>query len=80
MLICADILLNLIKRFLLAFPMRDSEEHKQRSAEYASLSPEARQKFLKEHSARYYELSRLPYFDPIRMTVVDPMHNILLGN
>ncbi|KAI0790156.1 hypothetical protein BC629DRAFT_1593292 [Irpex lacteus] len=63
-----------------AFPARDGNEHKARSAEYAKLSSDReRQEFVKKHSARYYELSRLPYFDPIRMTVVDPMHNILLG-
>ncbi|TDL25412.1 hypothetical protein BD410DRAFT_813632 [Rickenella mellea] len=38
-----------------------------------------RKKLFKEHHARYYELSRLPYFDPVRMTIIDPMHNILLG-
>ncbi|KAH9920495.1 hypothetical protein B0H21DRAFT_781673 [Amylocystis lapponica] len=27
----------------------------------------------------YTELSRLPYFDAARMTVIDPMYNILLG-
>ena len=35
--------------------------------------------YLKDVGVRYTELSRLPYFDPIRMTVIDPMHNILLG-
>lgn len=64
---------------MIAFPARDTNEHRARSAEYAKLAVNARQNFLREHSARYFELSRLPYFDPIRMTVVDPMHNILLG-
>ena len=28
---------------------------------------------------RYSILTELPYFDPIRFTVVDPMHNLFLG-
>ena len=31
------------------------------------------------HGTKWSELLRLPYFDPIRMVVIDPMHNILLG-
>ena len=34
----------------------------------------------REHGVRYTELLRLPYFDTIRFSVVDPMHNILLGS
>ncbi|XP_066924647.1 uncharacterized protein [Clytia hemisphaerica] len=32
-----------------------------------------------KHGVRYSELFRLPYFDPIKMHVVDPMHNLFLG-
>ena len=35
-------------------------------------------KFEKEHGVCYCELNRLPYFDPVRMCVIDPMHNLLL--
>ena len=38
-----------------------------------------KQEFFKRHGVGYTELVRLPYFDVVRMTVVDPMHNILLG-
>ncbi len=31
------------------------------------------------YGARYSELLRLPYFDCIRFTIVDPMHNLFLG-
>ena len=31
------------------------------------------------HGCRYTVLLDLPYFDPVRMTVVDPMHNLFLG-
>lgn len=33
----------------------------------------------KQHGARWTEFFRLPYFDVIRMCVIDPMHNLLLG-
>lgn len=32
------------------------------------------------YGCRYTVLLDLPYFDPIRMTVVDPMHNLFLGS
>ncbi|CAB3980413.1 Hypothetical predicted protein [Paramuricea clavata] len=32
-----------------------------------------------EYGARYMELLRLPYFDCIRFTIVDHMHNLFLG-
>ena len=28
------------------------------------------------HGCRYSELLRLPYFDPVRMLIIDPMHNL----
>ena len=34
----------------------------------------------REFGARFTELIRLPYFDTIRFSVIDPMHNILLGS
>lgn len=63
-----------------AFPLRDGEEHRRLAQEYLEQpSAQEREQFFKEHATRYYELSRLPYFDAVRMTVIDPMHNILLG-
>ena len=32
-----------------------------------------------KYGVRYSILVALPYFDPIRFTVVDPMHNLYLG-
>lgn len=32
------------------------------------------------YGVRFSELHLLPYFDPVRMHVVDPMHNLFLGN
>ena len=36
-------------------------------------------KIEKENVVHYTELLRLPYFDTMRFSVVDLMHNILLG-
>ena len=33
----------------------------------------------KSTGVKYSELLRLPYFDPVRMVVLDPMHSFLLG-
>ena len=33
-----------------------------------------------ELGCRYSILLELPYFDPVRMTIVDPMHNLFLGS
>ncbi|KAH9935850.1 hypothetical protein B0H21DRAFT_711539 [Amylocystis lapponica] len=63
-----------------AFPLRDGDEHRRLGQEYLQQADtQARESFFKQHSTRYTELSRLPYFDAVRMTVIDPMHNILLG-
>lgn len=38
-----------------------------------------REKLESKHGCRYSVLLELPYFDPVRMLVVDPMHNLFLG-
>ena len=38
-----------------------------------------REKKESELGCRYSILLKLPYFDPIRMTIIDPMHNLYLG-
>ncbi|KAG1718381.1 uncharacterized protein EDB91DRAFT_1240882 [Suillus paluster] len=42
-------------------------------------SDKAREEFFKTNSTQWFELARLKYFDPVRMMIIDPMHNILLG-
>ena len=39
----------------------------------------ARNELESKYGCRYSELLDLPYFDPIRMTIIDPMHNLYLG-
>lgn len=46
-----------------------------RACQTQSAEKEIEQQF----GCRYFVLLRLPYFDPVRMTVIDPMHNLLLG-
>ncbi|EJF61882.1 hypothetical protein DICSQDRAFT_59914, partial [Dichomitus squalens LYAD-421 SS1] len=38
-----------------------------------------RDAYFKLHGSRWSELMRLPYYDCVAMTVIDPMHNLLLG-
>ena len=63
----------------LAFEARDGATHCWHAQEWQRLPKHDCEDFFKEHGARYFELSRLPYFDPVCMTVVDPMHNIFSG-
>ncbi|EMD34886.1 hypothetical protein CERSUDRAFT_75776 [Gelatoporia subvermispora B] len=63
-----------------AFPPRSGEAHRNHAEAYQQLSTSSeRDEFFQAHAARYYAMSRLPYFDAVRMSVIDPMHNILLG-
>ena len=62
------------------WPKRSITEHRQVSQQYSTLQSRARQIDLeKEYGVRYSILLELPYFNPIRMAVVDPMHNLFLG-
>ncbi|OCH83767.1 hypothetical protein OBBRIDRAFT_742729 [Obba rivulosa] len=61
-------------------PTRSTQEHLRRAQEYKTLNgKKEREQFFKKHASRWFEFSRLPYFDPVRMAIIDPMHNILLG-
>lgn len=62
------------------FAARNAKDHQAAAEKYLAASTAAeREKLFKEDGVRYYEFSRLSYFDPIRMTIVDPMHNLFLG-
>ena len=66
--------------YIVGFPLRDEAEHRRLADEYDRLNTKAeRDDFCSRHGVRYSELLRLPYFNPIRMSVIDPMHSILLG-
>ncbi len=59
---------------------RTKADHKAKAFTYRDAKTRADQKALeREYGVRYSILNELPYFDPPRMCVVDPMHNLLLG-
>lgn len=62
------------------WPSRSGTNHCQVASTLTNFRTKAQQE-AKESNAgcRYSELVRLPYFDPPRMLVVDPMHNLFLG-
>ncbi|KAJ6616182.1 hypothetical protein B0H10DRAFT_1800091, partial [Mycena sp. CBHHK59/15] len=61
------------------YPARDGERHRQMCYQYAALdTAEDKAAFFKTHGVRWTEFARLKYFDLVRYTVIDPMHNLLL--
>jgi hypothetical protein len=58
----------------------DPEEHRQYAQEWLRCDTRGtRDNHFKKHGVRWSELLRLPYMDPIRFAVVDPMHCLFLG-
>ena len=59
---------------------RTQNEHKAAGEQWLAASTRAQRETVeKETGSRYTELNRLPYFDCIRFTCIDPMHNLFLG-
>lgn len=62
------------------WPSRSNEEHRRDVKTIVRCtSKTSREKKESELGCRYSILLKLPYFDPIRMTIIDPMHNLYLG-
>jgi hypothetical protein len=62
------------------FLPRDGENHRQLCYEYARLPTEAEKApFFTKYGVRWTEFARLKYFDLVKWTVIDPMHNLLLS-
>jgi hypothetical protein len=62
------------------FQPRDGEEHRRQCFQSRNFdSDDQRQKFFDKYGVRWTELARLPYFNLVRYTIIDPMHNLLLG-
>ena len=60
--------------------LRIGTEHKLFAEESLTFNTaEKRCKFESLHGLRYSELFRLPYFDPVSMHLIDPMHNLMKG-
>ncbi|KAH9893362.1 hypothetical protein C8Q73DRAFT_608263, partial [Cubamyces lactineus] len=63
-----------------SWPSHDSEAHRMAAQAWKSkLTTSARQTAFEEHSVRWSVLLDLPYWDPVRFTVIDSMHNHYLG-
>ena len=63
-----------------SWPVRDINTHREKSYAYISCNTKTQQKEIeREYGIRYTPLIELQYFNPIRHTVVDPMHNLFLG-
>ncbi|KAJ7911412.1 hypothetical protein B0H13DRAFT_2328377 [Mycena leptocephala] len=61
------------------FPERTAQEHRELAEEYRNLGTKAeKEAFLATHGVHWTEFARLKYFDIVKWTVVDPMHNLLL--
>lgn len=59
---------------------RDKLQHKRSAFAHKECKTKSEQKVIeREYGVRYSILNELPYFDPPRMCIVDPMHNLLLG-
>lgn len=63
-----------------AFPPRTDQEQRALGEVYLRVTQKtARATFITENATRWTQLSRLPYFDLVRQVVIDPMHNLYLG-
>lgn len=60
--------------------LRDLEKHKEIVGKIVrSKTKTSREQLEKEYGVRYSVLLELDYFDPVKMTIIDPMHNLFLG-
>ena len=59
---------------------RDPEEHRQNAEDWQKCkTADERKRHVSDTHVRWLEMLRLPYFNPIRHLVVDPMHCLFLG-
>ncbi|VDC03736.1 unnamed protein product [Peniophora sp. CBMAI 1063] len=59
---------------------RSLEKHRNLAEEWRSGGPDERDDIYDDHGIRWSALLELPYFDPLRCTVIDMMHVLFLGN
>jgi hypothetical protein len=72
-------LLCSLTRFI-GYAPRNGKDFRRKAQEYRSLdSDDARKRYFDEHGVRWTEFARLTYFDIVRCSVIDPMHNLLQG-
>ena len=61
-------------------PRNAEQHHRVASAYCLAKTASEREKLERDYGIRYSVLNELPYFDASHMTVIDPMHNLLLGS
>jgi len=62
------------------FRMRNSNEHRQNAIIWKhQKTNDDRKRHVSRTHVRWSEILRLPYHDPIRHLIVDPMHCLFLG-
>lgn len=60
--------------------MRDAKSHRDIVRKIVKSKTKGKRENLENfYGVRYSVLLELDYFDPIRMTIIDPMHNLFLG-
>lgn len=60
--------------------IRNEEEHRNTATKLQSCNTKAQRHQIESNSGyRYTALLKLPYFNPSRMLILDPMHNLFLG-
>ena len=63
------------------WPPRSLAMHRMYALEHRDAVNKGQRKAIeRDHGCRYCVLLKLPYFNPITMCIVDPMHNLLLGS
>jgi hypothetical protein len=64
----------------LGFSPRDGEDFRSKAYRWKELtSDDERKAFFDKYGVRWTEFARLTYFDIVRCSVIDPMHNLLQG-
>jgi hypothetical protein len=67
-------------RNFLGFCPRDGEDFRAKAFRWQELtSDDDRKRFFEENGVRWTEFARLTYFNIVRCSVIDPMHNLLQG-
>ncbi len=62
------------------WPRRSNEQHRNNVKRILRCKTKAEQASLESSLGCHYSvLLELPFFDPIRMAIIDPMHNLYLG-
>lgn len=62
------------------WPKRDLQEHREKCRDLQKCCTQTARELLQTQTGiKYSVLIELSYFDPIRFTIVDPMHNLFLG-